>query len=61
MQGINACNFEHLYDRHNVTFVTSVDLLLFSPFSDIPGAYRIKICDKNIKKIYVLNICEDFW
>ena len=28
-----------------VTFVTFVDLLLFSSFSDIPGASRIKTCD----------------
>ena len=30
-----------------ITFVTFVDLLLFSSFSDIPGASRIKTCDKS--------------
>ena len=34
-----------------VTFVTFVDILLFSSFSDIPGASQIKTCDKSpIKK-----------
>ena len=32
---------------HWLTFVTFVDLLLFSSFSDIPGASRIKTCDKS--------------
>ena len=35
------------YLAKSLTFVSFVDLLLFSSFSDIPGAFRIKTCDKS--------------
>ena len=36
----------------NCISVTFVDLLLFSSFSEIPGAFRIKTCDKSHIKIF---------
>ena len=42
------CSASHMFvSRGLPTFVTFVDLLLFSSFSDIPGASRIKTCDKS--------------
>ena len=40
------------FKANRLTFVTFVDLLLFSSFSDIPGASRIKTCDKSRIKTF---------